>query len=183
MALKSTVFKVKLNVADLDRNVYGDFSLAVARHPSETDARMMLRVAVFALHAHEQLQFGRGISTDDEPDLWIKDLTDAIELWIELGTPDPSRLRKASGRAQNVMLYAYGERAFKVWWDKNADALARFNNLCVYSVTDDELAELAALAAPGLALQCTISDGELWLTSGDQSVQLQPAVLRRAGER
>ncbi|MFT4872633.1 MAG: hypothetical protein ACJARU_001555 [Congregibacter sp.] len=182
MAIKSTVFKVKLNVADLDRNVYEDFALAVARHPSETDARMMLRVAMFALHAHEHLQFGRGISTDDEPDLWIKDLTDAIKLWIELGTPDPTRLRKASGRAQKVLLYAYGERAFKVWWNKNADALARFNNLSVYSVTDTELAALGALAAPGLALQCTISDGELWLTSGDQSVQVKPVALRRAGE-
>jgi len=182
MALKSTVFKVKLNVADLDRNVYEDYSLAVARHPSETDARMMLRIAVFALHAQEYLQFGRGISTDDEPDLWVKDLSDVITLWIELGTPDPSRLRKASGRAQEVLLYAYGERAAKVWWQKNADALARFDKLSVYSVNDDELARLAALASPGMALQITISDGELLLSSDDQSVTLRPAVLRRAGD-
>lgn len=178
MALKSTVFKVKLNVSDLDRNVYDDFALAVARHPSETDARMMLRVAAFALHADAQLEFGRGISTDDEPDLWRKDLTGAIELWIELGTPDPARLRKACGRAQHVLLYAYGERAFKVWWDKHADALARFENLSVHLISDTECAGLGALAASGLALQCTISGGELWVMDGDQSVEIKPQVLR-----
>ncbi|MDP5053545.1 MAG: YaeQ family protein [Congregibacter sp.] len=181
MALKSTVFKVKLNIADLDRNVYDDFALSVARHPSETDARMMLRIAAFALHANEHLQFGRGISTDDEPDLWQKDLTSAIELWIELGTPDPDRLRKACGRAKQVLLYAYGERAVKVWWDKNAAALARFDNLAVFGVSDLELEGLKAFAAPGLALQCTISEGEILLTSGQQSLQLKPVALRRAG--
>lgn len=179
MAIKSTIFKVKLNVADLDRHVYGDFPLSVARHPSETDSRMMLRVAAFALHAHEHLAFGRGISTDDEPDLWLKDLTDAIELWIELGTPEPDRLRKASGRAKQIVLYTYGERALGVWWRKNADALARFDNLSVYSVSDDELAALAALAAPGVQLQCTISDGEMLLSSDNDSVTLKPQALRR----
>lgn len=181
MALKSTVFKVKLNVADLDRHVYEDFALAVARHPSETDARMMLRIAAFALHADSRLQFGRGISTDDEPDLWVKDLRDDIDLWVELGTPDPDRLRKASGRAKAVVLYAYGERAFKVWWDKHAEALSRFHKLSVYSVRDDELALLAALAAPGLQLQCTVSEGELLLSTDKLSVPLKPETLQSAG--
>jgi uncharacterized protein YaeQ len=177
MALKSTLFKVKLNISDLDRGVYGDFALAVARHPSETDARMMLRVAAFALHADARLEFGRGISTDDEPDLWRKDLTDAIELWIELGTPDPDRLRKACGRAEHVVLYAYGERALKVWWEKHAAGLARFKNLSIYRMADAECAALAALAKPGLALQGTISDGELWLTASDQSIEVKPQRL------
>jgi len=182
MALKSTVFKVRLNVADLDRNVYEDFSLAVARHPSETDARMMLRIAVFARHADARLEFGRGISTDDEPDIWLRDLTGAIEQWIELGTPDPDRLRKACGRARQVLLYAYGERALRVWWEKHADLLARFANLSIYSVSDAECADLAALAAPGLELQCTISDGELLLSAGDRSLEIRPQPLRRPGD-
>jgi len=177
MALKSTIVKVRLNVSDIDRSVYDDFSLSIARHPSETETRMMLRVAAFALHADERLEFGRGISTDDEPDLWRKDLTGAVELWIELGTPDPDRLRKACGRAQRVILYAYGERALKVWWDKHASALARFSNLAIFGLSDDACARLAALAAPGLSLQCTVSDGELWLTDGAESVALVPEVL------
>lgn len=178
MALKSTIFKVRLNVSDLDRDVYGDFTLSVARHPSETDARMMLRVAVFALHAGPQLEFGRGISSDDEPDLWQRDLTGAIDAWIELGTPDPDRLRKACGRSQQVLLYAYGERALKVWWDKHAAALNRFDNLSIFGVSDAEYAELAALAAPGLSVQATVSGGELWLNSSERSVELKPQLLK-----
>jgi uncharacterized protein YaeQ len=177
MALKSTVFKVRLNISDLDRNFYEDFSLSVARHPSETDERMMLRVVAYALHADSQLAFGRGISTDDEPDLWLKDLTGAIDLWIELGTPDPDRLRKACGRARQVVLYAYGERALKVWWEKHAAALGRFDNLRVYAVEDSPFTALGELAAPGLALQCTVSDGELWVTDGTRSLALRPQLL------
>jgi uncharacterized protein YaeQ len=180
VALKSTVFKVRLNVADLDRNLYEDFSLAVARHPSETDARMMLRIAIYALHADAALEFGRGISTDDEPDLWRRDLTGSVEEWIELGTPDPDRLRKACGRSEAVRLYAYGERAMKVWWEKNAGGLERFANLSVFSIDDAAMSALGSLAAPGLALQCTISGGELWLTTGEESLALRPLCLRDA---
>lgn len=177
MALKSTIVKVKLSVSDLDRNFYQDFSLAVAKHPSETDARMMLRVAVFALHAEENLAFGRGISTQDEPDLWTKDLTGKVTLWIELGTPDPDRLRKACGIADQVVLYTYGERRFKVWLDKHSRALERFDNLTINSVSDEECEALEALvaqSASGLELQCTISDNELWLTDGNLTVEAKP---------
>lgn len=177
MALKSTIFKFKLNVADLDRGVYDDFALSVARHPSETDARMMLRVAAYAMHAGEQLQFGRGISTDNEPDLWQRDLSANIELWIELGTVDPDRLRKACGRARQVVLYAYGERAVKVWWEKNSAALQRFENLSVYRVSDAQYADLATLAAPGVALQCTISQGEALITGEGRSIEFKPEQL------
>ncbi|MEE4108155.1 MAG: YaeQ family protein [Halieaceae bacterium] len=177
MALKSTVFKVRLNVSDLDRNVYDDYSLSLARHPSETDARMMLRLAVFALHADAQLVFGRGISTDDEPDLWRRDLTGEIEQWIELGTPDPDRLRKACGRSREVLLYAYGERALAVWHQKHADALQRFSNLSLYGVSDEELDALGALASPGMELQCSIASGELWITDGRLSLEVKPRPL------
>jgi uncharacterized protein YaeQ len=178
MALKATIFKVRLNVSDLDRGVYDDFALAVARHPSETDARMMLRLAAFALHADPQLSFGRGISTDDEPDLWLKSLSESIELWVELGTPAPDRLRKACGRAQQVALYGYGERALRVWWDKHRSTLARFGNLAVFAIPDAEMAALGNLAAPGLSLQCTISGGELWLTNGDTTTVVKPERLQ-----
>ncbi len=178
MALKSAVYKFALNVADLDRQVYGDFPLAVARHPSETEARMMLRVLAFALHASEGLEFGRGISTDDEPDLWRKSLSGDVELWVELGTPDPERLRKACGRAQEVVLYCYGDRATPVWWDKHAAALARFDKLRVYQFDDASCDALAELAQSGLALQCTIEGGDAWLSAGDASFLVKPRPLQ-----
>ena len=101
MALKATIYKVELAVADMDRNYYGDHGFTIARHPSETDERMMTRVLAFALHADDALAFGRGLSTSDEPDLWRKDLTGAIELWIEVGLPEVKRLRRAAGRASS----------------------------------------------------------------------------------
>lgn len=177
MALKSAIFKAQLNIADMDRHVYGDFPLTIAQHPSETGQRMMLRLVAFALHADEQLTFGRGISTDDEPDVWQKTLSGEIELWIELGTPDVSRLRKACGRAREVILYGYGDRALPVWWEKNRGELARFTNLQVYSIDDETCQALGELAAPGMDLQCTIEDGEAWLSNAQERVHIVPLGL------
>ena len=178
MALKSTVYKFDLNVADLDRQIYGDFPLTIARHPSETGARMMLRLLAFALNASEDLEFGRGISTDDEPDLWRKNLTGEVELWIELGTPDPERLRKAAGRAEEVALYCYGDRATPVWWDKHGKALQRFDRLRVYQVDDASCDALAGLVDGGNPIQCTIESGEAWVSAGDASIHIVPVVMK-----
>ena len=179
MALKSTIFKARLNVADMDRNVYGDFNLTLARHPSETDQRMMLRLLAFALNADEQLEFGRGISTDEEPDLWRRELNGDIDLWIELGTPDPDRLRKACGRARQVLLYAYGDRSTSVWWDKHSNALSRHDNLAVLRLGDETLAELELFTAPGMNLQCSISEGEALLSDGERSLAIKPERLEK----
>lgn len=178
MALKSTIFKARLNVADMDRQVYADYPLTIARHPSETDERMMLRILAFALNADELLEFGKGISTDDEPDLWQKSLSGEIEHWIELGTPDPDRLRKACGRADRVTLYAYGRRAVPIWWDKHSQELQRFSRLTVYEIDGDGCEALSALVSPNMELQCTISDGEAWVTAGENSVGIRPAPLQ-----
>jgi uncharacterized protein YaeQ len=174
MALKSSIHKTALNVADMDRHVYDDFSFTIARHPSETDERMMLRIMAFALHASQQLEFGKGISTDDEPDLWQKSLSGEIELWIDLGTPDASRLRKACGRSLEVVLYCYGGRTVPVWWEKNRRELKRPRNLSVFSIDDEACAELAAMARANMELQCTIEDGEAWISDNQQRVLLAP---------
>lgn len=169
MALKSSVFRITLQLADLDRQLYRDFPLTLARHPSETDARMMLRVLAFALHADDQLTFGRGISTDDEPDLWLRALNGTIETWIELGAPDPARLRKACGRANRVVLYAYGDRAIPVWLKKHEAMLERLDRLQILRVTDADMLLLAQAFEPGMTLQCTIAEGEALLVTGGNS--------------
>lgn len=177
MALKSTVYKFDLNVADLDRQVYGDFPLTLARHPSETEARMMLRLLAFALDASEELEFGRGISTDNEPDLWRKSLTGEVELWIELGTPDPERLRKACGRADAVKLYCYGDRATPVWWKKHSRDLERFDRLRIWQVDDATSDNLASLAAGG-HVQCTIESGEAWISAAEQNININLTTIK-----
>lgn len=179
MALRATVFKAELAVADIDRGYYADHALTIARHPSETDERMMLRVAAFALHAVPTLALCRGLSDTGEPDLWARDLTGAIELWIELGQPDERRLQRACAQARRVEIIAYGNAALP-WWRGIAARLARFPRLRVSAVPADALRDLAQLAARNMRLDCTIQDGQLWMGDGRHRVELAPQVWKEA---
>jgi len=176
MALKATIFKAELQIADMDRHYYGTHALTIARHPSETDERMMVRLLAFALHAHEALAFGKGLSTDDEPDLWQKDLTGAIELWIDVGQPDEKRLLKACGRSTQVVAYSYSSAA-RVWWSQIAGKLERARNLRVFNLPSSASLALAKLAQRTMQLQCTIQDGQIWMSGGDETVLLEPEAL------
>lgn len=177
MALKATIYKADLQIADMERHYYGDHALTIARHPSETDERMMMRLLAFALHAHEALVFGKGISTDDEPDLWQKDLTGAIDLWIEVGQPDEKRLLKACGRSGKVVVYSYSS-ASPVWWNQIGSKVERARNLRVLNVPSSVSLELAQLAQRTMRLQCTIQDGQIWMSDGEHSVHLELSVLK-----
>lgn len=174
MALKATICKAEIHVTDMDRNYYQDHTLTVARHPSETEERMMVRLLAFALNADEALTFGAGLSTDDEPDLWRKDLTGNIQLWIDVGLPDEKRIRKACGRADKVIVYSYGGRAAKLWWQQNQISLARLNKLMVVDLPQPDTQALAGLAARNMDLQITIQDGHVWASSANDTVQLVP---------
>lgn len=178
MALKSTIFKADLSVADIDRGVYGDFPLTIARHPSETDERMMVRLLAFALHADERLEFGRGLSTEDEPDLVRRSLAGDIEQWIDVGLPDEREVRKACGRAGEVFVYAYGGRSCALWWEKAAPTLERQARLSVREVPQDASHALAALAARTMTLQFTIQDGHAMVSGGDRVVAIDLKVLK-----
>jgi uncharacterized protein YaeQ len=179
MALKATIFKARLGIADMDRPYYGDHAVTIARHPSETDERMLVRLIAFALNADEALAFGKGLSTDDEPDLWRKDLTGAIELWIDVGLPDEKRVRKACGRAQQVFVCSYGGRGADLWWKQNGDALQRVRNLSVVELRYPSSAALAHLASRSMALQFTIQEGHVWITDGVETVDVE-AVARQS---
>lgn len=181
MALKATIFKVALQIADMDRNYYADHALTIARHPSETDERMMVRLLAFALHADESLAVAKGLSTDDEPDLWQRDLTGAIELWIEVGQPDEKRIRRACGRAAQVVIYSYSGHGADIWWNQVAAAIGGIRNLGVVNLTAGTGAALAKLTDRNMKLQCTIQDGHLWVGNGIDSVQVEPQVRKSAG--
>ena len=172
MALKATICKATLQIADMDRNYYHDHVLTIARHPSETDERMMIRILAFTLHANEALSFGRGLSADDEPDLWQKDLTGSIDAWIDVGQPDDKRIRRACGRAGQVYLYCYGGHASRLWWDQISDKLERTRNLTVKSVAQPASKALAALADRNMQLHCTVQDDQIWLANDQHTVQV-----------
>ena len=181
MAAKATILKAELQVTDLDRHYYASHALTLAQHPSETDTRLLVRLLAFALHADERLEFGRGLSDEDEPSLWRRDYTGAIEQWIELGQPDETRLRKASGRAAQVMVVGYGGQAAEAWWRRNAPALARLRNLSVIELDDAEVAAASALLARGMRVTAMIQDGELQLMDADRSGTLRPRIRMRDG--
>jgi len=173
MAIKSTIFKAELEVTDMDRHHYQDYQLTIARHPSENDERMMVRVLAFALNAHEFLQFTKGLSSEDEPDIWQKSLSDEIELWIDLGQPDEKRIRKACGRARKVIIYTYQQGSSAAWWQQYQSKLERFDNLRVINLADAAVRELGLMAKRAMRLQCTIQDGSLWLSDGEEAVEVQ----------
>lgn len=180
MALKATVHRAELQISDLDRHYYATHSLTLAQHPSETDARLMVRLLAFALYADERLAFGRGLSADGEPDLWLKSLTGEVEHWIELGQPEEADLRRACGRARRVTLVGYSGRAFDIWWEKNATALARCGNLDVITLPAGTAEALAGLLTRGMRLQCLVQDGEMqWMTES-ATVSVTPVVLQAA---
>ena len=164
MALKATIFKAELQVSDLDRGHFATHALTIARHPSETDTRMMVRLLAFALNADSALEFGRGLSAEDEPDLVRRDLTGAIDLWIDVGLPDEREVRKAAGRAREVKVYTYGGRGAALWWEQNRAALQRLGNLTVVDIPEDVTAAVEAFAERTMRIDCTIQEGQLWLS-------------------
>jgi uncharacterized protein YaeQ len=176
MAIKSTIYKATLQVADMDRHYYADHALTIARHPSETDERMMIRCLAFALNAGESLAFGKGLSDADEPDLWQRDLTGAIQVWIEVGQPDEKRILRACGRADRVLVYAYSHSA-ALWWKPITGKLERTTNLTVLRISAPTAAALSKLAERAMDLQCTIHEGEIWVRNEDRAGKVDMVTL------
>jgi uncharacterized protein YaeQ len=176
MAPNATVFKVELQVSDMDRHYYASHNLTLAQHPSETDGRLMVRLLAFALHADERLEFGRGLGSEDEPDLWRRDYTGDIEQWIDLGQPDDSRIRRACGRAQQVAVVNYSGNAADIWWEKNSATLGRLKNLTVLAIDPASVEAVAGLLQRGMRLTAMIQDRELQLMSDSDNIALTPQV-------
>lgn len=169
MAAGSTIYKIQLNIADMDRNYYETHDLTVAQHPSETDERLMMRLVAFTLNASERLVITKGIGGDDEPDLWEKNYGDEVVVWIDLGQVDEKRLRKACGRAEDVIVYTYNTKAATAWWRQYGSTFERFKNLSVIHLRGEGIEKLCERS---MRLQCTITDGELSIhsESGDVTI-------------
>ncbi len=172
MALKSTICKCELNISDLNRHYYQTHSLRVAQHPSENDTRMLLRILAFACFADEQLEFTKGLSTDEEPDLWRKELSGVLDLWLELGQPDEKRLRKACGLAKRVVVISYGDGSANVWWQQNEALYQRFKNLSVYNVNSEDYDQLGQFVERNMELTATIEDDKVWLADQQHSLEV-----------
>lgn len=169
MAISATINKVSLNIANMDRHHYQLYELTVAQHPSETDYRFMIRLIAFALNANDHLSFTKGLCVNDEPEIWQKSLSDEIELWIDLGQVDEKRIRKACGRAGQVIIYTYNERKATVWWEQQADKLQRFDNLRVFHMYADIPDSMVSRT---MQLQCNIQDNEVYLSDSNSELNI-----------
>ena len=181
MALKSTIYKATLQIADMDRQLYADHALTLALHPSETEERLLVRLLAFALNVPRDtdrgaLQFARGLSDGDEPDLWQHDLTGQLLHWIEVGQPDERRLSKACARAERVTLYAYGSAA-GIWWNGIRNKLTRLDKLSVWQIAPEQAQALSRLAARSMQWQLTVQDGHVWVNNGEALLELLPQRL------
>lgn len=176
MALKSTIYKINLNIADMDRHYYQTHMLTLAKHPSETEERLMVRLLAFVLYADEALQFGKGLSDDDEPDLWQKDLTGAIERWIGVGLPDEREIRKACGKAKQVVQVLYGGRTAEMWWEQHQKAMLKLDNVTVINLPETQA--LTAAASRSLSMSVTIQDQQLLVSHDGGSFELSPVILK-----
>jgi uncharacterized protein YaeQ len=181
MAIKATIHKAQLQIADMDRHVYVDHAVTIARHPSETDERMMIRLLAFALNVpadpnNGALELAKDLWDTDEPALWHKDLTGQIVHWIDVGQPDDKRLMKASGRADRVSVYSHAAST-PIWWSGIATKITRANNIAVWQIAAAQSQALATLAQRGMQLQVSVQDGGVWISDGQQSIEITPERL------
>ncbi len=184
MALKATIYKASVQLSDIDRGVYSDHLVTIARHPSETDERMLIRLLAFALNVpadtdHGTLEFAKDMWDADEPGLWQKDLTGHIAHWIEVGQPDEKRLLRAAARVGRVSVYSFSAST-PIWWKGIETRLTRARNLSVWQIPAAQSQALAALAQRSMELQVTVQDGAIWVGDGRQSVEVAP--LRLCGQ-
>lgn len=184
MSWKATIYKATIQLSDIDRGVYGDFPVTLARHPSETDERMLIRLLAYALNIpedpdHGKLEFAKDMWEADEPGLWQKDFTGDIVHWIEVGQPDEKRLLRMSSRVGRVSVYSY-DSSTVVWWAGLERKLTRARNLAVWQIPGEQSEALAALAQRSMELQVTVQDGDIWIGDGARSIEVTPVLIRRA---
>ena len=180
MAQNATIYKVELSISDMDRNYYETHKLTIAKNPSETDERLMVRIVAFAMSAHDHLEMTKGLSTDDEPDIWQKSLSGELDVWVALGLPSEKVLRQSCGKAAKVIVYPYGGRTAEMWWDKVKNSTTRFDNLQVTSFSQSDTDALAKLASRAMKLQINIQDGEVMVSVDEGVVYVTPEKWKSA---
>lgn len=174
MALPSTVYRANLHLSDMDRGYYAEHALTLARHPSETEERLMVRLFGFLMAASEYLEFGRGLSCVEDPDLMERDLTGRIIRWIDVGQIDLKRAKRALSQADDVWLLSYGSRSTDVWWTKEGPDLRKLERLRIFRLSADDCAALGQLCARNMSLQVMVQDGEFSIAAGDDMITLRP---------
>jgi uncharacterized protein YaeQ len=181
MALKAIIYKAVVQLSNMDRNLYGDYPLTIARHPSETDERMIIRLLAFALNVPDDsengaLEFAKDMWDADEPALMQKDLTGQARHWIEVGQPDEKRIMRVTSRVERVSIYSFSSST-AIWWKGIEAKLTRARNLSVWQIPTEQSRALSVLAQRSMELQVTVQDETIWVGDGDRSIEVAPVRL------
>jgi uncharacterized protein YaeQ len=166
MALPSTVYRTSLQLSDIDHGIYETIQTTVARHPSETEERLVARLLALALFYEPDLNFTKGLSATDEPDLWVVGPDGRVQLWVEVGLPEADRITKACRHAERVALLSSG-KTLANWDQQHLPKLGNCRNLTVVSVDQSFISTLAASLGRSITWSITITEGTLYLTTGD----------------
>ncbi len=182
MALGATVCKAFIDVSDIDRGYYESRSITIAQHPSETPARMMVRLLAWVLFAGDKTEFGRGLSTEGEPAVYETNDAGDIARWIEVGCPDIKTLRKAAGKSEDVVVLAYDEARIEPWWQSRKGDMSKIDKLSVRWISDTDLEKLADMAGRNMKFAATVQDGVVWLADDSHNIEIEVMTLMRRGE-
>lgn len=176
MALKPTIYKFRIALTDMNRDYYDSLNLTIAQHPSENEERMMARVLAFCLNATPDLQFTKGLSSIEEPDIWLKTLDDQIDLWIEAGEPDHERVKKATRLAKQVKVYSFNSKS-DVWWKQNQ---AKFAPLKAQVVRFDSqgIQAFSQMTARTLDLGVMLSGETAYISADSQQCEVNWETLQ-----
>ncbi len=180
MAIKATIYKVKLEISDCDRNYFHSHDLTISCHPSETEQRMMIRLLAFSLFASDSLGFTKGLCADDEPELWDKNLSGEIEQWISLGQIGEKQLRKSLGRSKQVVIFTYSGQKSSTWWKKNQSQYSRLKNLQIINIKSADVEAMQTFVSRNMNLQVTIQEGIIWLSDSSQTISIEPENFLRS---
>lgn len=171
MALKPTIFKFRIALTDMNRDYYDSLNLTVAQHPSETTQRMMARICGYCLSAQADLTLTKGLSTIEEPDIWLKSLDGQILDWIDIGEPDPERIKKASRISKRVSIYTFNTKS-NIWWEQNRAKLQKFEPV-VIQLDNEGIEAMSALVARTMELSVMISGNSLYINSESSSAEVE----------
>ena len=170
MAQPSTIYRAGIQLSDIDRGLYESLQITVARHPSETEERLLARILAYALYYEPELTFTKGVGAGDEPDLWSKGPDGRVRCWIEVGLPDAERLVKASRHSEQVVLCAFGS-ALTVWEKQNLPKLAGISNLTVISLDQAFLKRLSERLQRTISWSLTVTEGSLYLAIDGETLE------------
>lgn len=180
MALKATIFKAKVSLSNLNIHHYDDLTLTIARHPSENNLRMMVRILAYLMSAQEELSFTKGISSDSEPDIWKINHDGSIDHWIELGNLDERRIRQSCAKAKKVTIYTYQGNQSLSWFKTLENGLSRFENLDIINFTFPNDQSIEDFAERGMNISCTIEDSEIWLSADEDRICIHFQLLKKS---